>query len=147
MEIGGRRQRRVWSPKKRKVRCLTAMRQIRDMSAKYPDFIAQRRGNEAIWVGRFRPSPACATYSVKIEALSGRRPRVTVVEPELQIPRERWAETHRFSDGTLCLHLPEQWEPDQFIADTIVPWTALWLINYEYWLATGEWHGGGQHPK
>ena len=29
------------------------------------------------------------------------------------------------------------------IADTIVAWTCEWLIHYEIWLATGEWHGGG----
>jgi hypothetical protein len=34
-----------------------------------------------------------------------------------------------------------------FVADTIVPWIDLWLINYEYWLATGIWFGGGQHPQ
>jgi len=32
------------------------------------------------------------------------------------------------------------------IADTTVPWTAEWLANYEVWLATGEWHGGGEWP-
>ena len=33
------------------------------------------------------------------------------------------------------------------IADTIVPWTCEWLIHYEIWLATGEWHGGGEEPN
>jgi hypothetical protein len=33
-----------------------------------------------------------------------------------------------------------------YIADTIVPWAALWLVFYEYWLATGLWLGGGEHP-
>ena len=30
------------------------------------------------------------------------------------------------------------------IADTIVPWTCEWLVHYEIWFATGEWHGGGE---
>ena len=34
-----------------------------------------------------------------------------------------------------------------FIADTIVPWACEWLLHYEIWLATGEWHGGGEHPS
>jgi hypothetical protein len=29
------------------------------------------------------------------------------------------------------------------VADTTVPWTALWLYHYEVWHATGEWLGGG----
>jgi hypothetical protein len=32
------------------------------------------------------------------------------------------------------------------IADTIVPWTAEWLVHYEIWLMTGEWYGGGDWP-
>jgi hypothetical protein len=32
---------------------------------------------------------------------------------------------------------------DGSIADTIVPWTAEWLVHYEIWLVTGEWYGGG----
>ena len=32
------------------------------------------------------------------------------------------------------------------IVDTTVPWTAEWLLNYEIWLATGSWYGGGEWP-
>lgn len=134
-------------PFKAKVRALSAVVQIRDMARKFPEFVARRKGNEAIWEGSFKPNDACAKYLVRIEALSGQRPRVYVIEPDLRIPRERYHETHCFSDGSLCLHLHEEWTPDQFVADTIVRWIPVWLINYEYWLATGEWHGGGEHPK
>lgn len=147
MEIGGRKKpRKVKPPKRRRVRCLSAISQIADMAAKYPEFAARRSGNQATWEGRFRPLPSCATYLVRIVALSGRRPRVAVIAPALRVPPEQWLETHRFSDGGLCLHLHEEWTPDQFIADTIVPWTAFWLQNYEYWLASELWLGGGVHP-
>jgi hypothetical protein len=130
-----------------KVRSKTAVAQIRDMAQKFPEISFRRRGNEAIWTGKFKPTGACATYLVCIEALSGQRPRVWVIEPTLRIPPEKYLETHCFDDGSLCLHLHEEWKPDQFIADTIVAWIPLWLLNYEYWLATGLWHGGGVHPK
>lgn len=117
------------------------------MAVKYPQFRSERRGNEGLWQGSFQPTPSCAVYLVNIAALSGHRPVVTVLEPELRIPEERWLETHRFLHGGLCLHLHEQWTADKFVADTIVPWTALWLINYEYWLATDVWLGGGKHPQ
>jgi hypothetical protein len=100
-----------------------------------------------VWEGRFQPISACAVYLVRIEALAGQRPWVSVLEPELRIASDLWFETHRFSHGGLCLHLHEEWTPDQFIADTIVPWTAFWLVNYEYWLASGLWLGGGKHPE
>lgn len=122
------------------------MMQIRDMSEKYPDFKASRRGNEAIWEGYFQPIGACAKYLVRIEALSGKRPVVRVIDPPLKITPEQYLETHCFGDGSLCLHLRDQWTPDMKVADTIVRWIPLWLMYYEYWLATGKWHGGGQHP-
>jgi hypothetical protein len=142
-----RERQRLKAPTLSKVRCLSAAAQIRDMASKYPEFAGRRVGNQAIWEGRFRPSPSCATYLVRIEALSGQRPWVSVLDPTLRMERDQWFETHRFSHGGLCLHLREEWRPNQFIADTIVPWTAFWLINYEYWLASGEWLGGGQHPE
>jgi len=33
------------------------------------------------------------------------------------------------------------------IAKTIIPWTSLWLYFFGDWLITGEWNGGGEHPK
>jgi hypothetical protein len=32
------------------------------------------------------------------------------------------------------------------IADSTVPWSVEWLIYYEIWKATGDWHGGGELP-
>jgi hypothetical protein len=35
---------------------------------------------------------------------------------------------------------------EAYIADSIVPWAAEWLLFYEGWHATGEWFGPGLHP-
>lgn len=142
------RKRRLPKPPRRmKVRSISAADQLKDMAAKHPEFLGRRLGNQATWEGRFQPTPACAVYLVRIEALAGQRPWVSVLEPELRIAGDQWLETHRFSHGGLCLHLHEEWTPDQFIADTIIPWTTIWLVNYEYWLASGLWLGGGKHPE
>jgi hypothetical protein len=116
------------------------------MAQKCPEFVGHRHGNQATWEGRFRPLPSCAVYLLRIVALSGRRPWVEVLEPNLRIPPGQRFDTHCFLGGDLCLHLHTQWTPDMYIADTIVPWAALWLVFYEYWLATGLWLGGGEHP-
>lgn len=31
--------------------------------------------------------------------------------------------------------------------ETVIPWTSEWLLHYEVWLATGDWHGRGEHPS
>jgi len=50
---------------------------------------------------------------------------------------------HRYPDHSLCLYYPDDgsWHPDAGISKTIVPWTAEWLLFYEYWLQTGIWWG------
>jgi hypothetical protein len=60
--------------------------------------------------------------------------------------REGSALPHTYSDDTLCLHEIDDWTGSMYIADSIVPWTVEWLAHYELWLATGEWHGGGEWP-
>ncbi len=52
------------------------------------------------------------------------------------------------SGWSLCLYDPrtEDWQPDQLIAETIIPWAAEWLFFYEGWLIDGHWAGGGEHP-
>lgn len=49
----------------------------------------------------------------------------------------------------LCLYYPRrtEWKGTMFLADTIVPWAVEWLYYYEQWRMTGEWYGGGEHPK
>jgi hypothetical protein len=49
----------------------------------------------------------------------------------------------------LCLYLPGtgEWTPHKLLVATIVPWSALWCFYFEDWLLTGEWNGGGEHPK
>jgi hypothetical protein len=60
--------------------------------------------------------------------------------------REGESLPHVYRDGTLCLHLSGEWNENIYLVDSIVPWTAEWLANYEIWLATGDWHGGGERP-
>lgn len=60
--------------------------------------------------------------------------------------REGESLPHVYSDGTLCLHLSGEWNEKMYLVDSIVPWTAEWLANYEIWLATGDWNGGGEWP-
>jgi len=52
-----------------------------------------------------------------------------------------------YADETLCLFWPDEWiwRGHELVAETIIPWTALWLYYYELWLDTGEWLGPSSH--
>jgi hypothetical protein len=121
--------------------------QIASMRVTHPSLkLTSWQRGEARWVGTVRPTDASRTYALEIVYRLGRRPRVFVTAPTL----ERLPEAdvpHRHADDSLCLHLPDEWDSTMSIADTIVPWAALWLYHYELWHATGEWQGGGAHPR
>jgi hypothetical protein len=121
--------------------------QIARMQVAHPSLkLAAWHCGEARWVGPLRPTDASCTYAVTLAYRLGKRPRVHVTAPAL-IGRPDAEIPHLHRDGSLCLHLPDEWDATMSIADTIVPWAALWLYHYELWHATGEWLGGGAHPR
>jgi hypothetical protein len=50
---------------------------------------------------------------------------------------------HIYRDGHLCLYHPKSqpWSGNKNIHETIIPWTAEWLIFYELYLSEGRWLG------
>src|SRR6516164_6062040 len=117
------------------------------------------------WIGPVRPLHAEHTIRVgyvrrywlgDLEIINGYIPEVILAQPALKVehpdtgkavPHVYWREDCP-ERSKLCLYDPagSQWSPDDFIADTIVPWACDWLACYEGWLASGEWTGGGRHP-
>lgn len=122
--------------------------QVAAMGRQYPNFKLNWKAGEARWTGPIQPLADCEEYRVTIAYRLGKSPKVRVIAPVLRDRGDGVRIPHRYSDGTLCLYRPAygEWKAKDFIADTIVPWTALWLYDYEVWLATGQWHGGGEHP-
>jgi hypothetical protein len=45
----------------------------------------------------------------------------------------------------LCLFFPDgtEWNHSMLYTTTIIPWAFEWLVHYEIWVGTEEWHGGG----
>lgn len=118
--------------------------QILAMKTRHPDLrlISWTRG-EARWQGTIRPTDVSETYATTLTYRLHRRPRVHVGG---LVKRGDEAIPHLHRDGSLCLHLPNEWNASMIIAETIVPWAALWLYHYEVWHATAQWQGGGVHP-
>lgn len=125
---------------------LSVATQIAQMRVRHPALrLTAWRCGEARWTGTLRATDISITFAITIIYRLGKRPRVYVTSP-LLVDRPDAEIPHRHSDGSLCLHLPDEWDSTMVIAETIVPWAALWLYHYELWHATGEWHGGGAHP-
>ena len=92
--------------------------------------------------GTLQPQQTSPCYEVQVSYKMGRVPRVVVRSPALDPEAP-----HRYADGSLCLYWPEEWlwRSDALLADTIIPWTALWLCYYELWLDTAVWLGPSSH--
>jgi hypothetical protein len=56
---------------------------------------------------------------------------------------------HEGAGTKLCLWLPKgrEWSAHTRLDETYLPWAAEWLDYFEEWLTTGEWAGGGVHPR
>jgi len=98
------------------------------------------------WTGTLQPTQLSRVYSVRITLNAGLYyPQVRVINPQLET-RSGKSIPHLFADGSLCLHLEDEWDCTMLMVDSTVPWTSEWLFNYEIWLGTGKWYGGGEWP-
>lgn len=110
----------------------------------------QVRRGALTWEFDARPSPISRIYRLRIQLKKFGYPDVTVLSPNLNDLAEdrRLPHVYSIKPVRLCLYFPsyDEWTLDKSIAETIVPWAYLWLLYFEYWLATDEWQGGGKHP-
>jgi hypothetical protein len=111
--------------------------QIRGMRANFPGFSYRVRRGGLIWTGTLQPTEESPSYEIQIDHELGRSPKVFVMDPA---PRHV---VHRYRDGSLCLYWPKEWRwhGQRSLAETIVPWAALWLYHYEIWQVCGTWMG------
>ena len=116
--------------------------QARVLKARFPDAHVQVERSRLTWNGILQPAGYSRPYRVRITFKTGEYPKVKVLS-HLE-GRQGEPLPHVYADGALCLFVEGEWTSDMFIADTIVPWTSEWLLYYELWLFTGEWHGEGR---
>jgi hypothetical protein len=106
----------------------------------YPGFNCSVRRNLLVCHGIIVPADGCESYHVTIKYRFDREPHVWITEPAIRPS----AACHMYEeDGSLCLydHRESPWHEDMMVHQTIIPWTAEWIVFYELWKLTGEWLG------
>ena len=108
----------------------------------FPAFSFVWRNAVGVWRGYLQPSETSPAYRVEVRYQQGGLPTVRVLQPTLIK-----GAPHLYREGHLCLYWPKEWHwrGDTLIAETILPWTAQWLLYYELWLDTGRWLGPSSH--
>ena len=95
-----------------------------------------------------KPTDVSVDYKVRLVVQQGRKSvDVFVEEPRINLYENGKKVPHIYSNGSLCLYYPEyqEWNYRDSWAETLIPWTSLWLFYYEIWKDTGNWLGGGIH--
>lgn len=124
------------------------------MQAAWPNLRCTMHGSGAlarlVCRGRLRPSGVTREYEIVVEYRLGAAPVAIVEHPVLIGRADQRGIPHTYlADGygplRPCLYYPRDgdWREDRALAWTIIPWLLEWLVEYEVWLVTGEWCGGG----
>lgn len=133
--------------------------QMRAIQEKYPKCIISYKIQKATLQckQRIKPTEKSREYIVTIEYKIGNSPEVFLINQRLIKTKEDilphcYKQDFMSSEKEcikLCLYYPRrgEWDSSMFISDTIIPWAIEWLYFYELWRMTGEWYGGGEHPK
>jgi hypothetical protein len=117
--------------------------QKKRIMAAYPSFECTLAREVLTCNAKITPSEGSDTYSIRITYKLKGIPRVKVTHPK--IPQELWQKVHIYSNGTLCLYdhrvEAQPWKWQNNLHETIIPWTAEWLVYYELFLVFGKWLG------
>ncbi len=132
-----------------KIRSKTLLEQVNAIRAKCPGFKVTFDRNSLRAIGSLQPTARSETYLVEIKYRHLTPPQISVLKPELIKNFNGDAIPHIYPGEKLCLFYPKycEFRYIDFISDTIIPWTSLWLYYYEDWHISGDWNGGGIHPK
>jgi hypothetical protein len=134
----------------KRIRKITPAHQLFNLQRLFRDGKGNVHRNQLEWICTVRPTPIGRDYMVRIRYKPGRQPTVFVVNPCLDELANGRKIPHLYSqkEAKLCLYMPryKEWRSDMLIAETIVPWTYVWLFYFEEWLFSDEWKGGGEHP-
>lgn len=119
------------------------------LKRRFPGSASRIKRSQLTWECDLTPSPLSDTYRIRCRYKLKHSPKVEVLHPQLEKrDGERPPHMYSYADQRLCLYLPqvEEWDGSMLLVNSVVPWACEWLLHYELWLATGEWHAQGEHP-
>ena len=117
---------------------------------RFPNSTYQFKRSQLVLKLKLKPTEESIEYTIVIRAYEGSKiVRIFVTNPKVELFYKGQLVPHLYRNGALCLYYPKynEWDYRWPWADTLIPWTSLWLYFYEIWQETGEWLGEGIHGK
>lgn len=130
-----------------KARDKTVVEQMAAIRAKYPGLKVTFDAVSLKVTGMLKPTARSVCYTIEIKYRHQTLPQISILEPALIRNFKGDDIPHVYPGKKLCLFYPKykEFKYADYISETIIPWTLLWLYYYEDWHITGEWHGAGIH--
>ena len=129
-----------YKPYQNKIRRLTLFKEKALIQKYFNGFKCIVMDDSLICTGIIQPTDFSLKYKIKIIYETYDNPKVYIKDPKIPYNKE----IHMYEDTRLCLYFPEDnsWNWTMNLHETIIPWTAEWLIFYELYQITGNW----EHP-
>jgi len=123
-------------------RYVVAMREKKYIEKKYDFFQCKIVNHQTLkCVGKIQPTKYSITYKIVIKYTPPTKPQVNIINPIIEYNDD----IHMYYDtNSLCLYYLKdmRWTVNYYIYNTIIPWTAEWLVFYELYQISGKW----EHP-
>jgi len=105
----------------------------------FPFLETRITGLALICRGSVKPTEQSGRYKIEIVHTGVAAPQVRILNPTIEFS----SEIHMYRNGTLCLYdwREQPWQRNWRLHETVIPWTAEWLVFYELFLLTGRWLG------
>ena len=121
--------------------------QLGDLKKKCGNMIENARVSNGLLtcIMWFQPTIHSMRYKIKITYKLKRNPHAWLLYPQAEKYNDSYPH-HKYGfdkkgNLELCFFDPRgyEWSPQDFIADSVVPWISTWLFAYEYWIIIGKW--------
>jgi hypothetical protein len=124
--------------------------QLMRLQRRFPDGTGGIFRSRLTWELAIQPHALAHTYHCQLEHKLQDYPKVYCLEPALSVLAAGRKLPHvycRTEPICMCLFMRrrECWNDSMNLADLVVPLTFFWLANFEEWLYSGVWRGGGTH--
>ncbi len=122
------------------------------LKKEYPTATCEYKKNTLYWRAKVTPSSLSRNYQVSVIYKNGKAPHIFVHLEDLESEKIKYVPHCYERDQEkkkvkICLYMHNEFSSKKYLSETIIPWISEWLFFYETWQVTGEWLGGGEHPK
>lgn len=133
----------------KKEKTLSLGEQYASLRAMFPHFSTTLHPTFITVTGKTQPTPSSEVYHFRLKYQLNKVPEITITDPPLKPNFKGEKVPHVYPGLKLCLYKPGYGEftSGKFLSKTVIGWISTWLYYYEIWHVTGDWLGGGEHPR